>query len=946
MHSPKYPSKYKFSLILICFILSLVFTAESLLAQNKKPNIIFILADDIGYSTLTVNGGLSFNTPNLDNLANNGMNFSACHAMPSCSPSRVTLLTGKYNFRNYTQWAVLDTSQRTIANMFQDAGYKTGCFGKWQLDGGDASIRKSGFDDYCVFNPFSKKPPRYKNPQVYANGAFLPDSLTKGKYGEDIFFDSLSAFIEKNSAGPFFAYYPMVLAHAPFQPTPDDSAYAKWKSTTESDTSFYPSMISYMDKKIGELRQKISDLGIADNTVIIYCGDNGTPRDITEETDEGDFSGDKGGTTELATHVPLIIYWPNVTKGGQVNNDLIDFTDFMPTLASIAGIPLPTNYGTLDGVNFSPRLKGEPGTPRSSLFFYYNPRPGTTTPRIWAQTATYKLYDSSAADSGFLFYNFTKDINEENPIPDPSLTPEEDSIRQFLLSVLNRYIEQGIPLFSNVTYFSLTDSSVVLRDSILINGCSAVTESGFVLSTSSLPTITSGLRFTTPVQIGAFRDTVTKLLPDQTYYVRAYAINKSGVNYSSQISFKTLLNAPLAEPATITNNNSFIANWEAIPGINTYQIDISTTPFFSIPGTNQISETFDNGKKDTGWNFDGNFIQDKNNFGESAPSFVFNGPKATITTPAIYNAKITQLKFWMKALSNSNDGPLLVEAYNGDAWVPIKIFYDVNGTGTTKTINAFTNPSLPGNISQFRFTNENPDGDLAIDDITINYSVSTPSFEPGFNNLPVDGDSLAVTGLNPGGTYYYRVRAITPENISVYSNVVKVSICKNQIITGINIEQEPCMDSQNGSISIQINGNPDRYNFKWQGPDNFTSTNKNISDLQAGLYYLSVESNNSCTIDTIINLVGINCDTLPQNVFELKIFPNPSNADFTLKILSADDSQVWVNVYNLNGKRLYSSKGSKNDLYQFGNNFLPGIYFVNVIQGKKIKTAKIIKSGN
>ncbi|MBS1745045.1 MAG: sulfatase-like hydrolase/transferase [Bacteroidetes bacterium] len=903
------------------------------------------MGDDIGYNILGINGGQSYTTPNLDSLAKNGINFTECHATPSCSPSRVMLLTGKYNFRNYTQWAVLDTSQKTIANMFQDAGYQTGCFGKWQLAGGDASIKKFGFDDYCVFNPFSKLPPRYKNPQVYANGNFLPSSLTNGKYGEDIFFDSLSAFIEKNRAHPFFIYYPMVLAHPPYQPTPDDSAFASWNSTTASDTTFYPSMISYMDKIIGELKQKLQVLGIADNTVIIYSGDNGTPRDISEEANNEEITGGKGSTTEMGTHVPLIVNWPGTITGNQVNNDLIDFTDFFPTLASIAGITLPTNYGPLDGVNFAPRLTGYAGTPRNSLYYYYDPHPGTTLPRIWAQTSKYKLYDTSATDNTLLFYNIVNDINEEAPLQDSQLTPAEDSIKQYLLSVLNHYIEQGSPLFSNITLCSLSDTSVVLRDSIMINGGSTVSESGFVVSTTPAPTISSPLRFANSVEIGAFRDTISKLLPDQIYYARAYTINRAGTSYSNQISFKTLLKAPIAEAATITDNKNFIANWQPYSGANTFQLDVSTTPYFSTPVAEQLNEGFNNGKNAPGWNFEGNFIVDDTHFGASAPSLVFNGGTEVATTPSINNGTITQLKFWMKSLSTLNEGPVLVEGYNGDEWIPIKIFYDVTGNGSFKIINTFTNPPLPKNIIQFRFTNQSSKSQVALDDVTINYTVWNPSVEPGYNNLSVEGNSKNVTGLKTGGTYYYRLRATSPENISVNSNIIKVALCNQQIITGINIEQEPCINSQNGEVEIMVNGNPGQYKFKWQGPNNFTSNNNTISQLQSGEYYLTINSGNTCTVDTIVTLNDKNCDTSSGNNIKLKIFPNPSASSFHLQIFSTDDEPVYLNVYDLTGKRIYTAHGDQNELYEFGNNLVPGIYFVNVIQGKNSKSAKIIRLG-
>ncbi|HEY2727134.1 MAG TPA: sulfatase-like hydrolase/transferase, partial [Parafilimonas sp.] len=462
-------------------------------AQNQKPNIIFILGDDIGYNTLTVNGGRSYETPNLDSMARNGMNFTQCQASPMCSPSRVSLLTGKYNFRNYTQWSVMDTAQKTFGNIFKNAGYATGWFGKWQLDGGETSIRKFGFDSYCVFDPFEYcVANKYKNPRIYTNGAFVPDSQNSGKYGEDIFTDSAMNFIERNKSVPFLLYYPMGLAHVPFQPTPDDAAYASWNSTTAGDTTYYPSMIKYMDKKIGQILNKVKALGIENNTLIIYCGDNGTPANISQYID-GDslITGGKSTTTEFGTHVPLIMYWPNTIAAGSINNDLIDFTDFLPTFAGVANLQIPSGYAPVDGVSFSSRLTGGAGTPRSWIFDHYNPYPGNTKLVRWAQTSVYKLYDTSAYNKQLLFFNISKDINEKTPIADASLTPAEVAIKQQLLSVIKGYVLQGVTIFSKPAFSSLTDSAVTLKDTILSNGGSTITASGFVWSPNPNPTIAS-----------------------------------------------------------------------------------------------------------------------------------------------------------------------------------------------------------------------------------------------------------------------------------------------------------------------------------------------------------------------------------------------------------------------------------------------------------------------
>jgi arylsulfatase A len=279
---------------MIAIFLTLLMGQKKANAQSQKPNVIFILSDDIGFYTPPFNGGRSYSTPNLDTLAKQGMNFRHCYSTPLCSPSRFMLLTGKYNFRNYTHWGVMDRSQKTIGNMFKDAGYKTACFGKWQLSGGELSIHTFGFDSYCVFDATGYigndegstfLGSRYKNPTIYVNGDYVDSSQTANKYGEDIFTDSVLNFITRNKSVPFFIYYPMVLGHPPFQPTPDDPVFDTW--TGQSDTSFYRSMIHYMDKKIGLILKKLKSLGIENKTVIIYVGDNGTPREIYQRTNHG-----------------------------------------------------------------------------------------------------------------------------------------------------------------------------------------------------------------------------------------------------------------------------------------------------------------------------------------------------------------------------------------------------------------------------------------------------------------------------------------------------------------------------------------------------------------------------------------------------------------------------------------------------------------------------------
>lgn len=403
-----------------------------------KPNIILILADDIGYEVPQYTGGQSYQTPNINTLAKSNLQFAQCQTAPNCSPSRVMLLTGKYNFRNYLDWGKMDTNQYTIANLLHNAGYRTCVAGKWQLDGGDASIRKFGFDAYRIFLPYTNEDEneenwyRYKNPHIYQNGSYLPDSLTKNKYADNMFVNYIFSFIDRPSTKPFFVYYPMSLCHYPFCPTPDDPEYASWSPESHnSDTGYYPSMVRYMDKLIGQIVKNISQRGLSDNTIIFFLGDNGTPYQISSYFKGGVIVGGKGTTTQLGTHVPFVTQWTGHAMR-YVNKNLIDLTDFLPTLADIAHTTIPGYYGIIDGKSFYNTLFNSTDTTRTTVFCQWQPHI-TSRIRRWSQTTEYKLYDTT---NGSRFFNIIKDTLETDPIPNNQLTPDEKVIRTELQDIL------------------------------------------------------------------------------------------------------------------------------------------------------------------------------------------------------------------------------------------------------------------------------------------------------------------------------------------------------------------------------------------------------------------------------------------------------------------------------------------------------------------------------
>ena len=407
-------------------------------ARTGPPNVVLVVGDDIGYEIPTINGGQSYNTPNLDLLAQQGARFTQCYASANCSPARTMLLTGKYNFRNYTAWGVLERTNRTMGNMFKDAGYATCYVGKWQLDGGDTSIRTFGFDDYEVWLPYVLKPEdaggtRYKSAPLYSDGGFLPSSETYNLYSVDLFTEHAVNFMKQNRRNPFFLYYATPLCHKQFSPTPEDPEYETW-DYSKSRPRFLSGMIEYMDKDLGRLRDSIRSLGLENNTVFIYVGDNGTSKGVVSKFNGYNVEGDKGSTTTYGTHVPLMVAWPGRIAPGIVTNQLVDFTDFIPTLSDVTGVSIPASLGIIDGQSFFDVLTGVSSSSRDYVFNHFQPMISQTnkTPVRYVQDSVYKLYDDNR------FYNLQLDILEKDPIPTNALTPGEQAKRQYFLQILNQ----------------------------------------------------------------------------------------------------------------------------------------------------------------------------------------------------------------------------------------------------------------------------------------------------------------------------------------------------------------------------------------------------------------------------------------------------------------------------------------------------------------------------
>ena len=397
-----------------------------------RPNIVFILADDLGYETIGANGGTSYKTPILDGMAAGGMRFTHGYAQPLCTPTRVQLMTGLSNARNYLNFGKMDPKAVTFGNYFQKAGYATCMAGKWQL-GGDLDQPKSyGFDEYCLWQ-HTRRPPRYANPGLEIQGE--RKDYSHGEYGPDLVNDYALDFIERNKAKPFFLYYPMMLTHDPYQPTPDSKDWDP-KAIGEGvhqAAAHFGEMVSYMDKLIGKVLAKLEQCGVRENTLVIFLGDNGTGAGTRSMMGDRVVVGRKGKTVDAGMHVPLIANWPGKIAKGTVCSDLVDTTDFLPTFCEVGGIKVaPTVQG--DGRSFYAQMRGEKGHPRDWIYAWYSPRQGEST-RVeeFAFNHRYKLYRSGK------FFDLGSDLDEKNPLSVGGLMGEAAKAAEILHAALEQF---------------------------------------------------------------------------------------------------------------------------------------------------------------------------------------------------------------------------------------------------------------------------------------------------------------------------------------------------------------------------------------------------------------------------------------------------------------------------------------------------------------------------
>ena len=429
-------------------------------AAARRPNLILMMADDCGYEALACNGSTTYETPQFDRIASQGMRFTRCYSQPVCTPSRVKIMTGRSNARNYVAFGVLRQGEVTFGNVLKAVGYKTCIAGKWQLSGNGGKKTKGmwwqdcGFDESCMWAyahylqpkdlkhyqnssklKKGKSSSRFWNPSILENGKYRPTNQTD--FGPDIYTDFILNFIEKNKDEPFFVYYPMALTHAPFVPTPHSKDFPA-RDKFSSNRKYFGDMVRYSAHLMDRIVRKLEETGIAEKTLVIFTCDNGTGRGVESWMGNRLVMGGKAFPIDAGTHVPMIAYWKGTIERGSVCHDLVDFSDFMPTLAELGHAKVPTDR-VLDGRSFLPQLKGQKGNPRDSVLVHYDKDPGSATPKFrrvrFAFDGRHKLY----LDGRMI--EVANDYLEQAPLNMNRATSETQNARARLQTALDKMPE-------------------------------------------------------------------------------------------------------------------------------------------------------------------------------------------------------------------------------------------------------------------------------------------------------------------------------------------------------------------------------------------------------------------------------------------------------------------------------------------------------------------------
>jgi len=354
--------------------------------RRRPPNIVFILADDLGWTDLGCFGSSFYETPNIDRLAQQGMRFTSAYAAcPVCSPTRASILTGKYPARlHLTDWIpgrtppgvrmrvpdwtpYLPLKEVTIAEALQPTGYVSASIGKWHLGGEEYYPEKQGFAvnfGGCDLGATPTYFYPYKIPNIGTGG--------KGEYLTDRLADEAVAFLETSKSRPFFLYLAHYAVHTPVEAKAEMAARYRPRVRPGQAHSHpeYAAMIESVDESVRRVLRKLEELKLLNDTIVIFNSDNGGVVGRRHITSNEPLREEKATLYEGGIRVPLIVRWPGVVRPGTVSDVPVISTDFFPTILEMSGAPAPAR-GAVDGVSLVPLLRQQGGLQRSSIYWHY-----------------------------------------------------------------------------------------------------------------------------------------------------------------------------------------------------------------------------------------------------------------------------------------------------------------------------------------------------------------------------------------------------------------------------------------------------------------------------------------------------------------------------------------------------------------------------------------------
>jgi arylsulfatase A-like enzyme len=481
-------NSFKFLFIVVTCVISITSIAQ----KKNHPNVVLIITDDQGFGDLGYTGNTQIKTPVIDNFANSSIRFNNFYVSPVCAPTRSSLMTGRYSLRTgvrdtYNGGAIMATSEITIAEMLKQSNYTTGLFGKWHLgDNYPSRPMDQGFDETLMhlaggmgqvgdITNYFKKDSSYFDPILWHNGQ---KEAYKG-YCSDVFASNAIQFIEKNKNVPFFCYLSFNAPHTPLQ-VPEkyhqmyahiypslefeknNAAHLKMTEQDKEDARKVYGMVTNIDDNIGKLLQKLNDLGIEENTIVIFMTDNG-PQQLRYTAG---MKGKKGTVYQGGTRVPFFFKYPALTKASKSIETMSAHIDVLPTLAELCHVDLPKNR-TIDGKSLLPLIVGKKiNWSERPLFLYWTRKYPELYNNIAIQQSGYKLVgqtDYNASIEDFELYNINNDPYEQH-----NIVAENQSIAKTMKNQLDTIYNELI-LSENLTSKPLITMGSAKENPLFLN---------------------------------------------------------------------------------------------------------------------------------------------------------------------------------------------------------------------------------------------------------------------------------------------------------------------------------------------------------------------------------------------------------------------------------------------------------------------------------------------